>query len=204
MDVSALELPAGTHAAVLTGRDIVSGQMLAYPVVWADRPYGTCPRCGQPVARVVGECPVMLDTGAGLGGQILEWDKQHGCGEWLSVSWQEVHSASPGGDPGEPDTLAAAAELAAALAAEVSAERDQIRVRLRGELQEALTRLAGPLDDGETPEDRAAEVRTGSEVGPGVYLEYGGHWLAWDYDPGGSGEAVTVSAEDLDGQAADA
>jgi hypothetical protein len=99
MNVDVLELPSGTHAMVLTGRDVVTGEQLAYPVVWVDRSYCTCPRCGEPVARVVEECPVLLDTGAGQGGQIEEWSKQHGCGEWLSVDWEEVAATGQQADP---------------------------------------------------------------------------------------------------------
>lgn len=202
MDAEALrtlDLPAGTHAGVLTGRDVVSGEQLAYPVVWADRPYGTCPRCRQPVARVVEQCPVMLDTGAGQGGQIQEYSKQHGCGEWLSVDWDEVRPGDQLAEVAEDDIVAAARLLAARLVAAIASERENIRRRLREDLQDALCRLAGPLEGGETAEDRADEVRTGSEVEPGIYQE-GGQWVAWDYDPDGSGDTIAVDESDLAAQ----
>lgn len=99
-------LPAGTHSTILTGRDVVTGEMLAYPVVWADRAYDACPNCGQGVEVVVEQCPVLLNTGAGQGGQIEERSQQHGCGEWLAVAWQQLPD-----DASAEDILAAAHEL---------------------------------------------------------------------------------------------
>ncbi len=189
-------IPAGTYAAVLTGRDVVSGEQLAYPVVWADRPHDTCPRCGHPVARMVEQCPVMLDTGAGQGGQIQEYSKQHGCGEWLSVDWDEVRTDDRLADLTGVDVVAAARALAARLAETIASERVCIRGRLGEELEDVLRRLAEPLEDDETAEDRADEVRTGSEVEPGVYQE-DGEWVAWDYDPDGSGDTIAVNQSDL-------
>lgn len=122
-DINNIPLPPGTHATILTGRDVVTGQQLAYPVVWADRPYTRCPRCGDAVARTVNECPVLLDVGAGQGGAIEEISQQHGCGEWLHIDWCQVTGqAEPTGDadgrevaPGitEADVIAAARQLAA-------------------------------------------------------------------------------------------
>jgi hypothetical protein len=198
--LSKLALPAGTHATVLTGRDVVSGLQLAYPVVWADRPYDTCPRCGQPVARVVGQCPVMLNTGAGQGGQIQEYSQQHGCGQWLSVDWSEVPASDRLSDVTEDDVAASARTFATRLAEAITLRRERIRRRLREDLEEALGRLAEPLDDDETEQDRARDVRTGSEVEPGVYSE-GGEWVAWDYDPDGSGDTIAVRESDLAAQA---
>jgi hypothetical protein len=197
--LDALTLPAGTHAAVLTGRDVVSGEQLAYPVVWADRAYAACPLCGQPVARVVEECPVLLDTGACQGGRIEEWSKQHGCGEWLPVDWDQVPAGDPVSDVTEDDVVAAARMLAARLAGAITAERGRIRERLLAELRDVLRRLAEPLEDGETSEDRAEQVGTASEASPGVYEE-DGEWIAWDYDPAGNSETIAVDASDLAAQ----
>jgi hypothetical protein len=196
MDIDALELPLGTHAIVLTGRDVVTGEQLAYPVVWADRSDSTCPRCGQPVAQVVAECPVGLNTGAGQDGQIEELSQQHGCGEWLSVDWAEVSATGPLVDPTEDDVLATARELAARLADDLTTQRERIRARLRVDLRDGLARLAEPLAEDETAEDRAAEVSAGNETEPGLYLE-DGQWLAWDYDPDGSGDTITVYASEI-------
>ncbi len=90
MDIEALDLPPYTHAAVLTGRDIVTGLDLHYVIVWADRSTGTCDQCNQPISMQVDECPVILNLGAGAGGAIEEPSKQHGCGNWLTVDWTEV------------------------------------------------------------------------------------------------------------------
>ena len=187
------QLARGTHAAILTGTDVVTGEALAYPVVWADRPYDHCPRCNQFVGRDV-DCPVMLNTGAGQGGQIQEYSQQHGCGEWLSVSWKEIYFSTR--DATEQDILDAAHELAADLAEEIAARQKRLRTQLREELAAALKRLREPLGEDETTEDRAGEMRTGSEIEPGIYEEHG-VWLAWDYDPDGSGDPITVTEADV-------
>jgi hypothetical protein len=67
LDVDAIALPNGIHATMLTGRDVVTGDQLAYPVVWADRSYDVCPGCHEPVDRVIEQRPAHLDTGAGPG-----------------------------------------------------------------------------------------------------------------------------------------
>lgn len=202
MDLAELDLPARIHATVLTGRDVTNGETLTYPVVWADRLYDTCPRCDQPVNRVVNTCPAVLDTGAGTGGQILEWDQQHGCGEWLAVSWQQVRSDAA--EPTVEDVKAAADQLAATVAADLATERRRLTKQLRTELQDALTRLAEPLADGETAEDRRREIQTGHQGEPGVDYEptfpgpgQTATWHAWDFDPDGSGEAIMVTEDDL-------
>jgi hypothetical protein len=194
MDFATLDLPRGTHAAVLSGRDVVTGERLAYPVVWADRPYDTCPGCGQPVNRVVERCPVVLNPGAAQGGRIEEWDKQHGCGQWLSVAWQRVGGRS--GETTEQDILDAAGQLADVLAEQVDAAYTRLKARLSADLAEALERLAGPLRDGETHDERVEQLRTGSQIEPGIDIDQG-TWLAWDYHPDGSGDVVTVTDADL-------
>lgn len=198
IDTEAMQLPAGTHATVLAGRDVVTGEDLAYPVVWADRSYGACRRCAQPVAWEV-DCPVVLNVGAGQGGAIEPLSQQHGCGEWLSVDWTELDQGAS-----EADVVAAAGRLAAGLAAEIDTARASVRAGLCRDLEGALARLAEPLGEGETPEDRAEEVCSGSDTGPGVYCE-GGRWVAWDYDPAGiyrpdadsACDTITVTVEDL-------
>lgn len=195
IEIDELRLPAHSHATMLTGRDMTTGLPLAYPVVWADRPYDTCPRCGQPVPGVVENCPALLNTGAGQGGAIQEWDQQHGCGEWLAVSWCEVKPA--GDEVTEAEIQAAAEELSAEWQREVTAKTSRIVAALRKELAVALARLAEPLDEDETIEDRDEEVRTGSETQPGVYRE-DGEWLAWSYPPVQDGsDSITVYASDL-------
>jgi hypothetical protein len=214
MDIAELALPAGVHAAVLTGRDVVTGEPLARAVVWADGIESTCPQCGQPVGMLEELCPVVLNCGAGLGGQLLDRDRRHGCGLWLAVSWQEVVAAREDTDPagevapgilGEA-VLDAARELADQRRQQIAQARAATTERLRADLAEALARLGEPLQDGETPQDRAEEVSTGSEVVPGVYREPGvpgdaegdpgGVWVAWDYEPGGT-DPISVYATDL-------
>lgn len=189
------ELPAHIHATVLKGRDIVTGELLAYLVMWADRPYDTCPLCREPVSATVGDCPVQLDTGAGQGGAIREWDKQHGCGQWLDVDWRQV--TADGGEVTDANVRAAAADLLTKRQQRIADALREIEAELRKDLTGALARLAEPLDN-ETAEDRVDEVTTGSEVEPGVYLD-DGEWLAWAYPPvirGGDG-TITVYASDL-------
>ena len=106
---------------VLTGRDVVSGEDLAYPVLWCDRTYGACPSCGEPVDREP-DCPVRLNDGAGQGGEIEECSQEHGCGEWLSVTWVELP------EDADADAVQAAAEE---MAAQFCRERDDERARVR-------------------------------------------------------------------------
>lgn len=197
MDVDQLNLPKGTHAAVLTDRCKATGIDLAYPIVWADRPYRECPLCGQTIDQVVSDCPVILDAGAG--GAILEWDKKHGCGEWLFVDWRELDE-----DATDDDVLAAAEKLANDRREEIQEGCRKIEAQLREDLAAAVARLAEPLEPGETREDRLEQVRTGNEIQPGVYLDgadldgEGGYLVAWDYHPdGGEGDTITVTVDDL-------
>jgi len=196
------ELPRGTHAAVLTGCDVVSGMDLAYPVVWADRSYDKCPQCRQSIERVP-SCPVVLNTGAGAGGRIEEFSQQHGCGEWLWVDWDEVDDLE--------NVPVVAQRLADRLGECIDNERAKLRAGLITQLRDALARRDEPLDTelGETIDDRVDEVATRSEVDPGVYIENRWAdrsewvWCAWDYDPAGlDEEGICVRVADL--QAAEA
>lgn len=189
------DLPQGTYATILTGRDVVSRANLAYPVVWTDRPYGTCPRCKEPVDRTP-PCPVALDDGAMGGGRIEENSQQHGCGYWLAVDWDEA--------PDIEAVPAVAQRLAGHLAGRIYAERARVCIRLIDALREALARRDEPLVD-ETIEDRADEIATGTEVDPGVYINNrwadpsAWVWCAWDYDPAGlDEEGISVYIEDLE------
>lgn len=132
------------HTEILTGRDVVTGLELAYPVAWEERPIRSCPRCGQDLPADPG-CPAILNTGAGLGGQIEPVSLQHGCGEWLGIAWTEGYD---GQDPAE-----LAARFRAALAAEDAGDDD-------GEAPRAFTPPHGgtcPCDgcnpDGEPDDD---------------------------------------------------
>lgn len=75
------------HAEFVEGRSAASGRWRVLPVAWADRENGTCPRCGQPT-RIDPGCPVVFDTQDWAGG-VVEVSQQHGCGEWLAVTWAE-------------------------------------------------------------------------------------------------------------------
>jgi hypothetical protein len=191
-----IDLPLGVHYTALSDRDIVTGEMLTRGIVWTDRPYDRCPRCHEPVNREVIGCPVTLNGGAHQGGQLEMWSQQHGCGYWLKVEWAEVAGTGPDGQITDDDVAAAAEDIADALREAIDAERERVRIGLLEDLSLALARLADPLDEDEMPKDRAEEVRTGSEISPGVYLE-DGRWVAWDYDPDGSGDTVSVTANDV-------
>lgn len=226
MDIAALTLPRYTHATVLTGRDIVVGGTIHNVIVWADRTTSTCDQCHQPIAMEIKDCPVLLDTGAGAGGAILETSKQHGCGNWLTVDWTEVKP----GPAEQPETcddcettgincslhdgpeyddeiapgvtsdqvLAAARELADRRAVEIGTQATSIENDLRADLRAALAALDEPLADGETMEDRIEDVSSGSETEPGVYCDDDGRWQAWEYDPASEfGATITVYADDL-------
>lgn len=179
-------LPEGTHSTTLTGRDVVTAEPIERIIVWADRPYNYCTRCGQTVGYEVPNCPVNLDLGAGWGGQLLDYDQKHGCGQWLLVSWREVDD--------EAAIEAAAQSLAENLAKRIEGLRKKTRAALAKQLRAAQARLAEPLDEaaGETTADREEEVLSGSEVTPGVFRD-GDALLAWAYDPSGrDDEGISV------------
>lgn len=224
MDITTLDLPRHTHAIVLTGRDVVYGTDLHRVVVWADRIYTNCPRCGERIDREVEECPVQLNAGAGPGGALMDIDQKHGCGLWLSVGYTEV---KPGPDV-QPETCedcesngvnchlhdgpeyddevapgitadqvyAAAKELSDRWDHLTKTQQGQIVRDLAQDLRNALDALREPLDDDETMEDRIEEVSSGSEHEPGVYCDDDGNWQAWEYDPA-TDEPITVYARDL-------
>jgi hypothetical protein len=181
-----LDLPDGIHATVLRGRD-PNGTMLAVPIVWADRITDRCDQCGEPIAKVVEGCPAVLDAEACAGGQLESTDLQHGCGNWLSVDWREADI---------DQVTAVAKEMAADRKREIDAEHERIERRLRRDLTAAMARLSEPLDAGETAEERADEVTTGSEIEPGIYHD-ADQWLAWDYDPASEGDTITVTADEV-------
>lgn len=187
VDLGALQLPPGTHAATLTDRVPGTTMDLGWVVVWRDHEYDRCPRCHQEVPREE-PCPVVAN-----GCQLESYNLQHQCGEWLGVDWVDL-----GDDPAEDAILAAARRLAASLADAIVEARARLEKSLRADLGEALARLAEPLDDGETMDDRADEVATGSETEPGVMKDADG-WSAWDYNPDGSGDPVVVWPADVDG-----
>jgi hypothetical protein len=47
------------------------------------------------------------------------------------------------------------------------------------------------------PDDRDAEVLTGTETEPGVWREDDGRLAAWDYDPAGDPDPITVTESDV-------
>jgi hypothetical protein len=188
-----IELPPSTHVTTLTGIDVVTGEDLSYTVVWADRPYHDCPRCYEPVGETVDGCPAYLNTGAGAGGTLQDQSPQHGCGLRLAVDWTHVEPAS------DEAVLGAAEELAQRRTGAVDDRMKAIEQELRTQLAAALARLAEPLMDGETVDDREYEVRTGGDATPGIYRDSDGTWLAWDYSPVDAETTVTVFDTDLVG-----
>src|SRR5690606_14639765 len=133
---------------------------LAVPVVWADRPTSTCPRCRQHVSREVEECPLALDGGAGAGGQIEDRDLAHHCGQWLSVLSQVVE-VDITADDAVDRIEQAARELEARWREELERERNRVTKRLVRELRWAMDALSTPLDEGEDPVDRINRVTNG-------------------------------------------
>lgn len=188
--IAAITLPANIHAAILTRRDAVTGEMVSRGVVWADRTYPACETCGEPVPREPA-CPVVINEGDGKGSQLMEWSQRHAdiggsCGFWQPVLWAECGTS-------EDEITAAADALAADRAAVLEAGRLLVVQRLNRELSDALERAAGPAS-----EDRGG-ITTGSDTQPGIYFdEHGsGQWIAWDYDPDDDSGAITVYASDL-------
>lgn len=182
-----LRLPTGVHATVLSARDIVDGTDLVHFIVWHDRPFGSCPRCDQPIQREPA-CPVNLNPGAGQGGALEDWDQMHGCGEWLSVRWDEAASID--------DIENVAATLKSEYQAELAELRDEVRRALAEQLKDVLDELAQPLVDGESEEERRDRLSV-RETEPGVTVDENGVALAWDEDPGGDGDSIFVAPEDI-------
>ena len=190
-------LPPRIHATVLTDRDVVTGETLARPVVWADRTYTVCPQCQQPIGGRIDQCPVTLNGGARQGGRIEEWSQQHSCGMWLAVDWREVEVDLDNEDAATRIEQAAR-KLADERQSELAAERKRVRRSLRQDLRWALAALADPLEPGETPIERIEHVSRGAretwqQYEPGVYLDTAeGVWVAWEYDPEASDGGDTI------------
>lgn len=198
--VAALELPPGTHAAILTATDPFRSP-LTCAVVWSDRASDECPGCERALPRVEPDCPVVLHSNGAV--DRSQWHECDHCGADIMVPWQEVRPSVPGADATTDDIRAAAGELAAELDAAIAARRERIHDRLTDDLRRALDHLAAPLDDDETYADRQAEVRTGSEGDPGV-CHNGEEWVAWAPGVADAGvpdgepvETIVVTASDL-------
>lgn len=160
-------LPAGVHAIMLTGRDVVSGADLAYPLLWADRTYRFCPGCGQSVdVDLSQDPPAMLDDGACQGGQAQPYSQQHNCGEWLHVDWTILAE-----DATDETVRNAAIRLANARNTTIDESLLKLQRSLQRDLDQAADRVRQPLADGETITDRLEEVRTGGETVPGIYVQ---------------------------------
>lgn len=170
-------LPAGVHATVLVAQDPL-GLEVERIVVWGDLVADLCPRCGEPVPdRGV---PVHLDGMAANGGQLIDRDLQHGCGEWiaqLAVLADDEH-----------DVLDKATMVAKARREELADANDRIRRGLLSDLKKALDRIA----DGEDPD----EVTTGTNGTPGIYREPLDGWMAWA-DTADREGVITVYASDV-------
>ncbi|MEU1824221.1 hypothetical protein ABZ502_17560 [Streptomyces abikoensis] len=184
-----VSLPRGVHAAVLSDSAGPTDVWCPRIVVWANRSHSRCPGCGQPVAQDLSQdVPVSLNRG-----ELQPYSQQHPCGEWLSILWSEVSGT---GEVTVVDVERAAHQLAAEVDNEHVRLRAAVEAQLRQDLKQALQRLAEPLAHQETREDREDEVRTGSDVEPGVYR--GEQWLAWAFDPTGiSSEPITVTERNL-------
>ncbi|MEE1737007.1 hypothetical protein PUR49_10905 [Streptomyces sp. BE147] len=181
----------GARAAVLdTAQPALWSPMIA---VWTDRAGVNCPQCFQPVRQdMTDHCPVPLDQG-----ELRLLDQTHHCGQWLDVTYAEVRGTGDGGEITVADIERTARTLAERLSDERAHLRDRRTTRLRRELQAALVRLAEPLGEGETTDDREEEVSTGTDVEPGVFREHGDEWQAWDCDPVELHETLAVYEEDL-------
>ncbi len=177
VDVTGLELPAGVHVQRLTIRHVVHGGPESSVIVWGDRTYRACPRCNEPVAVEVVDCPAFKNPNDG---QVWSTSHQHGCGGWLEVAWGEL-----GGDASEAEIMAMVVEVAEWRAERIGEEKVRIRKRLLRELAEAMD--APDLDD----------ALTGSEVQPGVFMADNGHPAAWDYHPTDEDATLIVDPDDV-------
>lgn len=185
LDLVADQLPPNVHAKLLQACD-PQGVDVANVLLWIDRPFNTCPRCGQPIDQdLTGQPPATLDNT----GLTMAFSQQHGCGEWLTVDWDDTDTD----DATVEGVLAAAAKLVADRDAEIVKLRAAVTATLDLQLRDAAVRLAEPLEDGETFEERLEDVCTGNEVEPGVFMD-GDVLAAWAYDPAGDPEPIRVHA----------
>ncbi|MBO2461740.1 hypothetical protein [Actinomadura violacea] len=170
-------LPTGVHATVLTAQDPRNLEVERI-VVWGDPVSDLCPRCGEPIPdRGV---PVYLNGKACDGGELVDRDLKHGCGEWLA---QFAVLADEEDDvPGKADMVARARRE------ELAEANGRIRRGLLRDLKNALERVA----DGEDPDD----VTTGTNGTPGIYKDWLDGWLAWG-DTADSEGVITVYAYDV-------
>jgi len=160
------------HREVLTQTYPAADRVL---VVWADRPYDRCPRCGQHVEVEVG-CPVGTDWPNQM---VIECDQQHKpCGLWLRVDWLARMVVDPADDAAVEATL-----TEGVTAIWVETWEDTART-----IRERLVEAWRAVHNGDWDS-------TGSETEPGVYRD-GGTLLAWDYGPRGTDDMIVVGAGD--------
>lgn len=186
--VDGLELPEGLYAKVLTDQ----GRPMEVPpriVVWPDRPYAVCPSCSQEI-DISRDCPVVLSND-----QMDEVSQQHGCGQWLSAPWRDVRLSGPE-DVTADEVLQAVAQVTEEAMEKAQEQRARVRKAVRQMLTEGLARLAEPLAPDETPEERRDEVDSADSGLPGLCWQ-DGVWLAWDWDPDGSGALIEVREGDV-------
>mgnify|MGYP006953623002 CR=1 FL=1 len=174
-----IKLPAHIHAQTLTGTTD-TGSPLSWTIVWADRPTSVCPRCGGEVDLNPG-CPFILDPQHHDGQYLVDVSQRHEhCGAWISVDHRQIQDATP------EQITATAEKLSRLRCVEQAGINRVIRDQLRGELADAMQRLA----DGADPED----ITTGSDTHPGVYRA-DTTWVAWGYAADGE-DTITVTGVD--------
>lgn len=186
-------LPEGVRAAQLVGLDY-NNNALEVLVVWSDRATDACLECGREWPVAVPECPIGVYFVDPSGWQFVESPYQcGGCGRNAYVDWRHTTPQR---------LLKDAEELARERQRKIDADRERVRARLSEDLRAALRRLAEPLADGESREDREREVTTGTEVEPGVYRALETDlWTAWDYyGLRGPEDIVAVDETDLDAE----
>lgn len=173
--VTTIQIPE--HINMTTLSDVGwCGENVRKIVVWADRPYDTCPRCGQGIGRT--PCPVTLN-----GDVVEQIDISHHCGMWMRIDWEIL-----GENASERSIAQVAQKLDIAREQRVERGKERTRERLHGMIAAARQRII----DGDDPED----VCDGSEAIAGVYME-DGRLTAWDYGPIDDGSIVTVDENDL-------
>lgn len=149
----------------------------------------TCQTCGQTIPTGnIGAVTWDDDLVCGKGSH----SHQHGCGAW---NWPEEVTIDLTEDSDIDDAVA---EGIAAVDELIDAEQADgataIEARLRVDLADALARradLAAMFPDMDAEELDEA-ITTGSDTGPGVYLDEQDGWVAWDYDPRSDGDPLTV------------
>jgi hypothetical protein len=183
-----VRMPAGITAALVAGRNAATNSQVRHLVVSAQVTC-VCDSCGQQLPPwTAGDLAIVNEST----GDLTEWSRQHGCGQWARVVWEtrrlpsDIHDLQV-----VRSMLDSLVELVRGrLEEEQEALRTEASQRLRGDLVDALDLLVAVA---KTPSDQwlhgatlleewQHRITAGSGTEPGVWVN-GGQIEAWAFDP---------------------